>query len=177
MNVQAATDRLIETSSARELPHEEDSGIWGVVSQGFSLIGKIFGWLNTSYNYGSQYALYMSKSGGHLINGGTLSGMFRLDLDYTTIKNSGVLSSAQGVMAIRAKHFTLSEGGKLVARDLELDTETIVIDGGTIEAESIKVISCTEIIIRNVREGSPTFAILEHLPSGCNKTVTISSSN
>lgn len=156
----------------------KQGSIWGWLLPIFDNIGTFFGLLTTQYSDGIESKLEISKSGGHLINVGTIEGALSLNLDYKTIYNSGELSSSRGSVNIHADQLTIRSGGLIRGNVISLDVKRLEICGGEIDAkEAIRITSCAEVILSGIEPTSSTWEILKYLPKGCIKTVTTSSAN
>lgn len=165
MSIGAVGEKFPES---KELADESAWGIWYILSSIFSL-------LTTSYNVGYQSGLSLSKSGSHLINRGTIEGTYNLSLNYTSVTNYGLLTSSSGDLLIQADELRLEPGSKVEGKTVCLDARRIVIDGADVlTKEAMKVDSCQEIILRGLSPESPTWRVLDELPSGCTKTITTS---
>lgn len=148
------------------LPQEESWGFWDFLS-------PIFALLTTRYNMDHQEGLYIYKSGGHLINEGVIEGTYSLTLNYNSVINRGSISSHCGDLTIHADKLTLDPGSTIEGNTLHFDARKIEINGADVIAkESLKVTLCQEIILRGISSESPTWQVLDHLPSGCIKTIT-----
>ena len=145
-------------ATTADLPEENGSGLWDFLS-------SIFSFLTTQYHMGYQSGLYVYKSGGHLINEGTIEGTYTLSLDYNTVTNRGALSSCRGDLTIRADKIAFQPGSTVEGNTIHLDARIIEIDGADVlSKEALKVTSCQEIFLRGISLESPTWHVLDHLP-------------